>query len=76
MIEKLNRLVCSGYTADPLEETHLAGIVFRLSSLTITKALIRLDSSSSAGQTVFAVVTKRWGSVVSVVARGGFQQTC
>lgn len=35
--------------ADPLEETDLPGIVYRLSSLTITKALIRLDSSSSAG---------------------------
>lgn len=35
--------------ADPLEETDLSGIVFRLSSLTITKALIRLDSPSSAG---------------------------
>lgn len=35
--------------ADPLEEVNLPGIVFRLSSLTITKALIRLVSSSSAG---------------------------
>lgn len=35
--------------ADPLEETDLPGIVFRLSSLTITKALIRLDNPSSAG---------------------------
>ena len=35
--------------ADPLEETGLPGIVFRLSSLTITKALIRLDSPSSTG---------------------------
>lgn len=35
--------------ADPLEEATLSGIVFRLSSLTITKALIRLVSSSSAG---------------------------
>lgn len=35
--------------ADPLEETDLSGIVFRLSSLTITKALIRLASLSSAG---------------------------
>lgn len=31
------------------KETELPGIVFRLSSLTITKALIRLDSPSSKG---------------------------
>lgn len=34
---------------DLLEGTDLPGIVFRLSSLIITKALMRLDSSSSAG---------------------------
>ncbi len=34
-------------STDPLEGTDLPGIVFRLSSLTITKALIRLESSSS-----------------------------
>lgn len=52
----LKWFVCSTNTglpvfqpADPLEETDLPGIVFRLSSLTITKALIRLDSSSSVG---------------------------
>lgn len=36
-------------STDPLEKTDLPGIVFRLSSLTITKALIRLDRSSSEG---------------------------
>lgn len=35
--------------ADPLKETDTPGIFLRLSSLTITKALIRLDSSSPVG---------------------------
>lgn len=34
-------------SSDPLDRTDLPGIVFRLSSLTITKALIRPDSPSS-----------------------------
>lgn len=35
--------------SDPSEEMDLPGIVFRLSSLTITKALIRLDGPSLGG---------------------------
>lgn len=45
---------------DHMEEMNKPGIVFRLSSLTITKALIRLDSSPHAGSDgslgLFAVV--------------------
>lgn len=68
---------------DPLEGTDLPGIVFRLSSLTITKALIRLDSSSSAGSDGSLVlllylsldtVRVRFVFWIFVLAAGGFQK--
>lgn len=41
------------FNSDTLDGTDLPGIVFRLSSLTITKALIHLESPSPASSRIY-----------------------
>lgn len=60
------------YPTDLLEKTALPGIVLRLSSFTITKALIRLDSLSSAGSVGLLVLLSMqtvWFFEISVAGR-------